>query len=220
MSVVKFSDIGKHFNHVISDFMSKGYMISPYTGNGSYNGGRILTDMINPNDTSHIVRIWVVDKREQLGGSWWKYVDVTGVCARKYYFHKGFNGDLFTEQNLQPYYGDIVYEKYFYQFKIDKHSRKVYSDDFEEAKKLFNIHSERIINMPVDNPFNYGRKAPIDKLPAVFIDRIMKRINSVRGFKRATASCIDNVSIYKWNRRLEAKVEYSFNNKTGNIILK
>jgi hypothetical protein len=220
MSVVKFSDIGKQYNHVISDFMSKGYMISPYTGHGSYNGGRILTDMVNPKDISHIIRIWVVDKREQLDGRWWKHIDVTGVCARKYYLYKGFNGDLFTEQSLWPDYGDIVYEKYFYQFKTDKRSRKIYSDDFEEAKKLFNVHCDRTMNTPVDNPFNYGRKASIDKLSANFIDRIMKRINSVKGFKRATASCIDNVFIYKCNCRLEAKVEYSFNNKTDCITLK
>ena len=57
---------------------------------------------------------------------------------------------------------------------------------------------------------------PVNKLPPMFIDSIMNKINSTRGCKRATVSCITSVAFGKNSYgKLMATVKYSFNNKQG-----
>ena len=61
----------------------------------------------------------------------------------------------------------------------------------------------------------------VRKLPASLIDHLMRRINSIRGFKRATASCISRVRVgHIYNGKIAADVYYSQNGKDGVINLR
>ena len=72
---------------------------------------------------------------------------------------------------------------------------------------------------PVKNDNRY-RKVSLSKLSPKFIDLIMDRINSVKGFKRAKSTCITNVEMFKgYQGKLIAKVSYEFNSKSGTITL-
>lgn len=102
----------------------------------------------------------------------------------------------------------------------EKNDNKIFSDDLDEATRFVNLKLDRCMNKPVSNPFNYGRFIVKEKLPANFIDGIMRRINSKPGFKRANASCIDTVKVYKYDNRLKVDVKYKHNGKVGIITLK
>ena len=96
---------------------------------------------------------------------------------------------------------------------------KLYADSVEEAVKYINIGIERYSDKKINN--KQVRLIQVDKLPSKFVDRVMKKINAVSGFKRANALCITKV-VYGKNdyNELTAKVDYSFNNKQGYLVFK
>lgn len=219
MSVITTKEVAAKYNEVISDLMSKGYIISPFTENGSYSNTASHIDMIKLNDTSHILRVWMVDETVKIGDKFWQRLDVNGIRVKKYVIGKQWNGKISCEQSMWPNGGDTIYEKLYYMFK-SYDDRKIFSDDLDEATNLHNMSFNRCMNKPVDNPFNYGRLIAKEKLPAAFIDGIMKRINSNRGFKRATASCIESVQLYKFDNKLKADVRYNYNGKSCVMVLR
>lgn len=219
MAVITTKDIAVCFNNTIKDFMDKGYVISPFTENGSYSNAKTYIDMIKPGDNSHIIRIWMAISSLDVGKNWWQKVDVVGPRAKKYLTGKEYNGNISREQTLWTDSGEVVYEKLFYMFK-ETNGNKIFSDNLDEATRLVNMRLDRLMNTPVKNPFNYDRMIEKNKLTSSFVSCIMKRINSVRGFKRATASCIESVQLYKYDRKLNATVKYNFNGKSGVITLK
>lgn len=221
MSIFTAKEIANQFNEAIMHFIKKDYVISPFTENGSYSNTKTHIDLIKPNDNSHILRVWMVDESLKVGKDCRQKVDVTGPRVKKYLLGKGYDGKVAKEQTLWPgkEYGEVVYEKLFYMFK-EKNDNKVFSDDLDETTSLVNLSLDRMMNRPVDNPFNYGRFIAKEKLSANFVDGIMRRINSKPGFKRAKATCIDWVQIYKYNNKLKVDVKYKLNDKVGIITLK
>jgi hypothetical protein len=219
MSIFTAKEIANQFNEAVMFFIERGYIISPFTENGSYSNTKTHIDLIKPNDNSHILRVWMVEETLKVGKDWWQKVDVVGPRVKKYMNGIGYDGKVAKEQTLWPGKGVVVYEKLFYMFK-ERNGNKVFSDDLDEATRLVNLALDRMMNQPVDNPFNYGRRIAKEKLPSNFIDGIMRRINSKPGFKRAHANCIDTIQIYKYDNKLKADIKYNYNGKTGIITLK
>jgi len=219
MSIFTAKEIANQFNEAVMYFIERGYVISPFTENGTYSNTKTHIDLIKPNDNSHIIRIWMVDETLKVGKDWWQKVDVMGPRAKKYTNITGYDGKVAKEQTLWPDKGVVVYERLFYMFK-EKDDNKVFSDDLDEATRLVNMKLDRIMNRSVNNPFNYGRLIAKEKLPINFVDGIMQRINSKPGFKRAHASCIDTIQVYKYDNKLKADIKYNYNGKTGVITLK
>lgn len=226
MAVVTIKEIAAQFNSTITDLMSKGYIISPFTMNGSYSNTRTHVDMINPRDTNHVIRVWMVDESASVPAElarWRSWIDVVGVRVKKYTKSRcgrGYDGNFYCEQTLWPGedYGEVVSEKLFYAFS-ERKGRKAFTDNFDEAKQLLELNYNRYLNRRTDN--KDVKQIPVHKLSANFIDLIMARINSVRGFKRATASCIEQVLIGKsYNDKLVAEIKYEFNGKHGMIHLR
>ena len=214
MSVITTKDIVNEFNSTIARFISDGYIISPFTANGSYHGTKMHTDMINPNDPNHILRIWLLDLYHRVNNKCYVHIDVSGVRVNKY----KFDGDISKEQTLWPNEGETVYEKLFYMFKEGRNHgkcwRKIYTDSLDEAIEYLNVRDKRLTNC--FRTSDQVKLIPVNKLPPTFIDSVMNKINSTRGCKRATASCITSVAFGKNSYgKLMATVKYSFNNKQG-----
>lgn len=225
MAVVTERHVAKAFSSAVTNFISKGYVISPFTTDGSYNNTKTYVDLFKPNDNSHIIRVWMVDEYNKVGNSWLRHIDTVGVRAKKYTVgrYNGYNGSIGEGQYLLPYSGELVYENLFYMFKTCKsHNRtqyNVYATSYEEAAALSDLSYKRVTEAPIKNENRY-RKVPLSKLSPKFIDLIMDRINSVRGFKRANATCITNVEMFKrYPGKLIAKVSYEFNSKSDTITL-
>ena len=225
MTVVTERHVAKAFSSAVTDFISKGYIISPFTTDGSYNNTKAYIDLFKPNDNSHIIRVWMVDEYKSVGKSWPRHINTVGVRAKKYTIggYNGYSGSIGEGQYLLPSSGELVYENLFYMFKTrNSHNRvkyNVYATSYEEAAALSDLSYKRVIGSHTSD-YNVYRKIPLTNLSPKFIDLIMDRINGIRGLKRANATCITQVELFKgYSGKMTAKVSYEFNSKSGTIIL-
>ena len=218
MAIISIKDIIRHYNAVIKSFMDQGYIISPTTMYGGYHYVDGYTDLVNLNDKKSIIRIFVMREYCSDGSYYdtnsYKYY-ITKILAKKYEFD-----GKFKPISARPDCGKLISEKCFYQIK----ENYLYADTLDDLKQIREIQRKRKESRrEVSDVKSY----PINKLSAEFIDSIMERINSIRGFKRATASCIESVCSYQCVDRLSsAKAKFSgvvtfkFNNRCGRINLK
>lgn len=209
MAIVSMKDIIGYYNSVIKSFMDQGYVISPTTMNGGYSRVNGYTDLIKLNDKKTIMRIFVV---HDYSSDCDCYYDIIKIIAKEYEWD-----GKFSSRNLWLDYGKSLSEKTFYQLK----ENRAYADTLEEFKQIKEIRRQRKVFRETPST---KKSYPINKLSADFIDRIMERINRLHGFKRATASCLEEVYSYidcpYYNRsRFKGEVIFAFNNKRGRISL-
>jgi len=208
------TELNVRYSDFIKDYLNKGYVISPLNIGNSFSSAVTYLDLINPKEKNMTYRVW-------LKNTYSKGHDFLKIEVRQY-DKKIYRGTLWPDE------GTVVNEKSF--FIISK-KKDVYTDDEDEVARINKCRSDRrTLHESLENlSYKNGRRLRIDKLPADFIDNIMARINRVRGFKRANATCINAVVLYKesqydWRRdervyRLKAQVSFSYNNKTANIYL-
>ena len=218
MAIISIKDIISHYNSVIKSFMDQGYIISPITMYGCYHYVDGYTDLVNLNDNKNFIRIFIMREYYSDGPSYdsksFKY-SITKILAKKYEFD-----GKFKPISARPDCGKLISEKCFYQIK----ENYLYADTLDDLKQIREIQRKRKESRrKVSDVKSY----PINKLSAEFIDSIMERINSIYGFKRATASCIESVCSYQCvDRQNSAKAKFSgvvtfkFNNRCGRIDLK
>ena len=214
MAIISIKDIIRHYNAVIKSFMDQGYIISPTTMYGCYHYVDGYTDLVNLNDKKNFIRIFIMREYCSDDSNSYKY-SITKILAKKYEFD-----GKFKPISARPDCGKLISEKFFYQIK----ENYLYADTLDDLKQIREIqHKRKESRRKVSDVKSY----PINKLSADFIDSIMERINSIRGFKRATASCIESVCSYQCvDRQNSAKAKFSgvvtfkFNNRCGRINLK
>lgn len=219
MAIFNIKDIIRQYNSVIKSFMDQGYIISPITMYGGYHYVDGYTDLVNLNDKKSIIRIFVMSEYCSDGSYYdpksFKY-SITKILVKKYEFD-----GKFKPISARPDCGKLISEKCFYQIK----ENYLYADTLDDLKQIREIQCKRKESRRKVS--DTEKSYPINKLSAEFIDSIMERINSIRGFKRATASCIESVCSYQCaDRQNSAKTKFSgvvtfkFNNKCGRISLK
>ena len=219
MAIFNIKDIIRQYNSVIKSFMDQGYIISPITMYGGYHYVDGCTDLVNLNDKKSIIRIFVMSEYCSDGSYYdpksFKY-SITKILAKKYELD-----GKFKPISARPDCGKLISEKCFYQIK----ENYLYADTLDDLKQIREIQCKRKESRRKVS--DTEKSYPINKLSAEFIDSIMERINSIRGFKRATASCIESVCSYQCaDRQNSAKTKFSgvvtfkFNNKCGRISLK
>lgn len=223
MAIITVNDLNRLFNQTVVDLMGKGYVISQFTHGGSYSHTEGHLDMAKPNDKSHIIRIWTVTDMEDTDDRIYRHIDTAAIRVSKYTWKDGFDGRCHS-QTLWPERGEVLSERKFYQI-CDRSERrggkvgKVYTDNLDEAKKILNMQWDRYCSRAKTGG-GYPHDVEVNKLSANLVDCIMRRINSIRGFKRATASCITRVQIGRnYGGKMAANVYYSQNGKSGIIDL-
>jgi len=209
-------ELNRRCNQVIKDYLNKGFEISPFTLGGSFSITRSYIDLYNPKEKNYMYRIWFINSDVRINSDC--YTDALILSVKKYNFNINKGG-----RTMWPDEGEEVYKKIFYVVRYNR----AYSDNPDEVMSIFNLNKARKelkrFNISDDN----RRFIKIQKLPESFIDHIMEKINSIRGFKRATASCIDSVMLYNETRYnyiksykvMRCRIEYKFNNKSGSIII-
>lgn len=219
MTIFSIKDIIRHYNSVIKSFMDQGYIISPMTMYGCYHYVDGYTDLVNLNDKKNFIRIFVMREYYSDGSYYdsksFKY-SITKILAKKY----DFDGK-FKPISARPDCGKLISEKCFYQIK----ENYLYADALDDLKHIREIQHKRKESR--HKASDTTKSYPINKLSAEFIDSIMERINSIYGFKRATASCIESVCSYQCvDRQNNAKAKFSgvvtfkFNNRCDRINLR
>lgn len=217
MAIFSIKDIIRHYNSVIKSFMDQGYIISPTTMYGGYHYVDGYTDLVNLNDKKNFIRIFVMREYYSDGSYYdsksFKY-SITKILAKKYEFD-----GKFKPISARPDCGKLISEKCFYQIK----ENYLYADALDDLKQIREIQRKRKESRRKAS--DTTKSYPINKLSAEFIDSIMERINSIYGFKRATASCIESVCSYQCvdsqnNTRFKGEVTFKFNNRCGRINLR
>ena len=216
MAVISISDIIRYYNSVTKFFMDQCYIISPTTMYGGYHYVDGYTDLVNLNDKKSIIRIFVM--REYCSdGHYYDYssykYSIIKIIAKKYEWDGKFKC-----MNCRPEFGDLISEKRFYQIK----ENYLYVDTLDELKQIREIQRKR--KKSHRKTPNTKKSYPLNKLSVKFIDSIMKRINSIDGFKLATASCIESVCSYRYvdrknNTRFKGEVTFKFNNRIDRLVL-
>lgn len=220
MAIVTINGINEFINKIVADLTVKGYIISNFTHGGSYSNTEGHLDMIKPNDKSHIIRIWAVTRVYDIDDKFYRHIDTAVISVNRYTRKDGFDGKCHS-QTLWPNRGEVLSEYIFYKIcdRSECNGCKVYTDNLDEAKKILKIQHDRYCSYASKN--GYYHSIEISKLPASFIDNIMCRINVIRGFKRATASCITKVIVGKnYGGKMAADVYFSQNGKDGIIKLR
>ena len=216
MAVISINDIVSYYNLVIKSFTEQDYIISPTTVYGGYQHVDGYTDLVNLNDKKSIIRIFVMREYCSYGHYYdynsYKY-SIIRIIAKKYEWDGKFKC-----MNCRPELGKFVSEMCFYQIK----ENYLYVDTLDELKQIREIQRKRKASRR-KTP-NTKKSYPLSKLSVKFIDSIMKRINSIDGFKLATASCIESVCSYRCvdrrnNTRFKGEVTFKFNNRIGRIML-
>ena len=219
MASFSIKDIIRHYNSVIKSFMDQGYIISPTTMYGGYHYVDGYTDLVNLNDKKNFIRIFVMREYYSDGSYYdsksFKY-SITKILAKKY----DFDGK-FKPISARPDCGKLISEKCFYQIK----ENYLYADTLDDLKQIIEIQHKRKESRRKAS--DTKKSYPINKLSAEFIDSIMERINSIYGFKRATASCIESVCSYQCadcqnnaKAKFRGVVTFKFNNRCGRINLR
>ena len=216
MAVISISDIIRYYNSVTKSFMDQCYIISPTTMYCGYHSVDGYTDLVNLNDKKSIIRIFVM--REYCSdGHYYDYssykYSIIKIIAKKYEWDGKFKC-----MNCRPEFGDLISEKRFYQIK----ENYLYVDTLDELKQIREIQRKR--KKSHRKTPNTKKSYPLNKLSVKFIDSIMKRINSIDGFKLATASCIESVCSYRYvdrknNTRFKGEVTFKFNNRIDRLVL-
>ena len=216
MAIFSIKDIISQYNSVIKSFMDQGYIISPTTMYGGYNYVDGCSDLVNLNDKKSIIRIFIMHEYCSDGSYYdsnsYKY-SIIKIIAKKYEWDGKFKC-----MNCRPELGKLVSERRFYQIK----ENYLYVDTLDELKQIREIQRKRKASRRKTH--STKKSYPLSKLSVKFIDSIMKRINSIDGFKYATASCIESVCSYrcidsKNNTIFKGEVTFKFNNRSCRIIL-
>lgn len=222
MTIYTVSDIDRVYNDTVVNYMNKGYVVSPFTHSGSVSGSESHIDMIKPNDKSHLIRIWLISGTDSINVKGNCYIDTISICVNKYtYKFGGFRSINYT-QSLWPDCGETISDCKFYLIcsRPELRETKAYVDNIEEAKQILEMQWKRYCDK-CNNAKNYHREVAVNTLSPKFIDNIMERINAIKGFKRATASCLKDVVIdRKWNGHMVAAIHYSYNDKNGIMYLR
>lgn len=210
--IISSNGLNKYYNNIVMEYIGKGYVISPSTMSGTSDAH---VDLVNPKQDNHVIRVWMVKD--------WATVlnrDTNIVCidVKKYSECKDKIVALWHSS------GELVFNKIFYCI-----SKSAFTDEQSEIIDVINLRRERRSRGLSDN-YNSIRSLAIKNIPEKLLDKVMNRINSVRGFKRATASCINSISVarggfydyntYKYTTRLYAEINYSYNGKSGKILYK
>lgn len=223
MAIVLMKDINDSFTNAVNDLISKGYVISPSTHGGSYSGECGHIDLIKPKSKkgSDLIRVWLLEDsvypdEDKCNSVVSKYlhIDTLRINVRKYKWNGHWGGNT-----LWPDGGEIISDKTFYAVKRNR----CYSDNIDDvvAKEELNYSRYEARRIKDDDV----RALDVAKLPNSFIVKMMNRLNTIKGFKRARGNCITKVRIYRNStspkgNKLEAYVDFDYDGKKATLKLK
>jgi len=215
-----FANLDRQFNSVIKYYLDRGFCIPASSQRSSIQGAITYVDLKHPKDKRHIVRVWLTKdcRRQQIADDTYYYTHYIDITAKTYTIpYKGCIDFSINE-------GLVMSRNRFYVIK----SSCAYTDSLDE---LINIHKLQInrrgLNViPVESleHNNHRKEFTIREVSPNMVDYLMKRINAVHGFKRATASCVDSISLQRFhtlegNYYVRGFVQFTFNGHTGSIII-
>lgn len=199
MAVVLKNELYKKYSNYVKEYLDKGYIIIPGVNSD-------VTMMYNSKDASDRIVVKFTD-----------CFDRNSFCM--------VNKIIVTKQNTREsrpsfFGGETLHCDCFYIVKEFCNNRSdVFVSSEEELQQIRNIVKARKQNVCADNARITDIK--LQNVPLITQFKIMSRINSVRGFKRATYSNVTKIQLVKVDKnKIYAKVNFELNGKIDSIILR
>ena len=208
MTVFLKRDINVAFNNMMNKYLNDGYIVD-MLGNTTAHS----VDLIKPYDKSHFIRIWLLNTYEHVDIPFFKNkymsAEVLRLAAVKYNNINDIQSNVATIATL------ATECKVFYKYD------DIYVDSLEEFNTILILRDYRIRNAIKDKLKSSVRKIDKKSLTPKFIDSIMKRVNNIKGFKRAHADCIDSVEVLRDSStgKRWARIYTTFNGKKNTLFI-
>lgn len=212
MAILNYKGVNKIFSNAVSKYINSGYVIAPFT---DCDFGRSIKAITLVNK-SKAIRV-SLQKESSFNHSFPQENGTSkNVEIEKYSIFemsgevREYNGYLYTER----FYCDhTVNETILYRYKKNVFCESI--NDLEGiVKKKFDRESNKII-------VGKYKDINITNLPTTFIKKVLPKIQSVRGFKKANEHCITGVTLVKYDKKgIFANVFFTFKGKEGTIVLK
>ena len=205
MSKITLNDLNRRYTETISLYISKGYFVSPLTHGGTYTGERCHIDLMYPG-RSILTRIWLLEG-EIDSHSAWRCNSTLTISVRVY--------NLNSNDTYWPDKGIVLSETVFYEIDRDK----CYTDSIEDVNSCRELREIRCKNK-FYNRYNTF-KIDLAKVSNTCASLILNKINLQKGFKKAKIDSITGISLFKsFSDRLIANIHYTYNGKSGTLILR
>lgn len=220
MGIYTMKQISNEYHNAVADLISKGYKIAPFTSAGGYSRAEMYIDFYPPKveDDYILFRLWLLkeyDSHNLTNGGY-------NYCIRLVKYNDIRN--QYSDFNRYPDDGVYVDNRWFYAIKQDV----LYTDESEYITLKKQLQAKRRADK-INTP-EYGKDSRIIelcKVPPTVIDSIMYKINRCRGAKHATASCIKEVRMQKYNDwvtgykdRLCCIIQWKFGDHYGSVRFK
>lgn len=164
MAIVTRKDISVAYNKVIADFISKGYILSPFTYNGYGASYSYCTDLVS-DDNKEIIRVWLALEKAVFTDDNYNDVEVPIVNIKPitYPFDGKFYGKDLSLNSSDSSKVRIISEKKFYLIQDFDYR---YVDSKNEMRSVLTKRNSRKLlknfTVTIDNIENDKISLPID----------------------------------------------------------
>lgn len=193
--MITLKQISVRYDNVIKEYLNKGYIINPLSRVRFYTyceGGSPITsiDLFNPNEPKTLIRVSLLTSSRSHRSKTFTTLEIS-------VFRCNFVNEAFQMLDTRLHEPEIIYNERFYSIVYGK----AYADSISDIDSIIDKREERSLRKSElqnnINGFISCKQINLKDLPNAFIDKVMSKINKVRGFTKANATCITSVKLYQ-----------------------
>lgn len=206
-----YTDVQMFYTKQVADFLNKGYYISSSTNPCRYDH-LASVDLMHPDRPNEMYRVRSNYFRDYMFNEYCFSIETVKYAVSKY---------------LEAYDPTTVSVKKFYTINSSKipYVHKCFFVDSEDLESVIAKRRQRADIKPCLHSDVEVNNYKLNKFSNKFIDNIMEKINKVRGFKNATAACVDNIKVTRQLNRsggcytYQVKVDFGYKDKSSFIYI-
>ena len=206
-----YTDVQMLYTKQVADFLNKGYYISSSTNPCRYDH-LASVDLMHPDRPNEMYRVRSNYFRDYVFNEYCFSIEIIKCTISKY---------------LETYDPTTVSVKKFYTINSLKNPyiQNCFFIDSEDLESVIAKRRQRADLKPYLHSDTEVHDYKLNKFSNKFIDNIMEKINKVRGFKNATASCVDNIKVMRklsspnYSYTYQVRVDFSYKDKSSSIYM-
>lgn len=195
-------DVRRACTDMVAKYLMRGYTFNLVTESGTQ--GEIAKYDLTNNGGKTVIRIMIVEDRENFGDRFYESVDTLVIRVKEYEDLRSSRHDTLWNSK-----GNLIEEKVFY-YVTEKFSNNILlTDDYDLIKAIFNLRQNRLSSKPLRN------SVPSEEVTSANMIKVAYRAcRKIPGFKSVKVSEIEKV-VRTWNRENHVcyKVYFSNNSK-------
>lgn len=205
-----YTDIQIWYTKQVADFLNKGYYILASSNATRYDTCASV-DLMRTDHPNEMYRVRFNYFRDYIFSEYCVSIETIKYAVSNY---------------LEAYNPTTVSVKKFYSINSLKNPY-IYKCFFIDSEDLGSITAKREHRKDNKLYIHHGTEVhnyKLNKFSNKFIDSLMERINKVRGFKNATASCVDNIKVTRQlstanTYAYQVRVDFSYKDKNSSIYM-